>query len=114
MGAKPSLIKLTYIYIYMLAIAGRTAGPNWLTFVEETHWNSGVTKAKFCILLKFEISKSFKYFFLISRATLRAHELVVYIRMDGYTRRDRTIQDNTGPKLTDHTDRHGILNHNLR
>ena len=26
-----------YKYLYMLAIAGQTAGPNWLNFYEETH-----------------------------------------------------------------------------
>ena len=26
-----------YLYVFMLAVAGQTAGPNWLKFVEETH-----------------------------------------------------------------------------
>ena len=30
-----------YICIYMLAIAGQTTGPNWLTLFEETHWYPG-------------------------------------------------------------------------
>ena len=30
-----------YIYIYMLPIAGQTAGPNGLTFFEGTHGYSG-------------------------------------------------------------------------
>ena len=30
-----------YLYIYMLAIAGQTTGPNWLTLFEETHWYPG-------------------------------------------------------------------------
>ena len=25
------------LFLYMLAIAGRTAGPNWLKYFEETH-----------------------------------------------------------------------------
>ena len=34
------------IYIYMLAIAGQMAGPNWLNFLGN-HWvQSGVTKAE--------------------------------------------------------------------
>ena len=40
-----------YLYIYMLAIAGQTAGPNWLNFFEETLGYSGVNIDK-------------KYFFL--------------------------------------------------
>ena len=30
----------------MLAIAGQTAGPNWLKFCEETYWWAGVILAK--------------------------------------------------------------------
>ena len=31
------LRSLIYIFVYMLAIADQTAGPNWLTFFEGTH-----------------------------------------------------------------------------
>jgi len=42
----------------MLAIAGQTAGPNWLKFCEETYWWAGVILAKKTVFSssKFEIS----------------------------------------------------------
>ena len=36
-----ALSSYIYMYIYMLAIAGQTAGPNWLNFFEETLGYSG-------------------------------------------------------------------------
>ena len=32
----PTNICVSYTYTYMFAFAGRTAGPNWLTFFRET------------------------------------------------------------------------------
>jgi len=39
----------------MFPIAGQTAGPNWLTFFEETHGTLEVTQA---IQIYFEISRA--------------------------------------------------------
>ena len=43
---KLKLFAHIYIYMYMLAIAGQTAGPNWLKFCEETYWWVGMISAK--------------------------------------------------------------------
>ena len=38
------------LFIYMIAIVGQTAVPNWLTFFEGTHGYPGVTDAKINLL----------------------------------------------------------------
>ena len=51
---KPSICIYLYLFIYLLAIAGQTAGPNWLNFFEGTRGNKN-----------FRNSNIFqKYFFL--------------------------------------------------
>ena len=41
-----------YIYIYMLAIAGQTAGPNWLNFLRELGGTLGVRIFEFIFVQK--------------------------------------------------------------
>ncbi len=55
-----------YLFVYMLAIAGKTAGPNNLTFVEGTHGCKGSNIGKKAAF--FQINK--KYFFYRQRLVL--------------------------------------------
>ena len=45
-----------YLFVYMLAIAGQTAGPNGLKFAERTHGCLGLVKSTFFKNVDFFIS----------------------------------------------------------